>query len=91
MVEGAAGDEDKAVLGESTVPNAMLPVLSKGQLFPNIPANRNLPFLISTPPGPTNKLFCLEWAFLIEMAAELDTLVMFGRPAPSWEGVLTPD
>lgn len=65
MVEGAAGDEDSAVLGESTVPNAMLP------------------FLMSTPPGPTSKLFCLEWAFLIEMAVELDALVKFERPAPS--------
>lgn len=83
MVEGAAGDEDSAVLGESTVPNAMLPMLSKDQLFRSIPANRNLPFLMSTPPGPTSKLFCLEWAFLIEMAVELDALVKFEKPAPS--------
>lgn len=65
MVEGAAGDEDRAVVGESTVPKAMLP------------------FLMSTPPGPTSKLFCLEWAFLIEMAAEFDTSVIFEGPDPS--------
>lgn len=83
MVEGAAGDEDRAVAGESTVPKAILPTLSNDQLFSCIPASNYLPFLMSTPPGPTSKLFCLDWAFLIEMAAEFDTSVIFEGPAPS--------